>query len=85
MEVAISTCRVFLFVNNSYISCYSYFFMFWEIQNYVFKDPSDEFPSGLVYTGCQDGKIRAFLPDIEDPLFLLEGHEENVTSIFVGK
>ena len=51
----------------------------------VFKDPTDEFPSGLVYTGCQDGKIRAFLPDIEDPLFLLEGHEENITSIFVGK
>ena len=51
----------------------------------VFEDPSDEFPSGLVYTGCQDGKIRAFLPDIEDPLFLLEGHEENITSIFVGK
>jgi len=51
----------------------------------AFQDPSDEFPSGLIYTGCQDGKIRAFLPDIEDPLFLLEGHEENVTSIFVGK
>ena len=51
----------------------------------AFQEPSDEFPSGLIYTGCQDGKIRAFLPDIEDPLFLLEGHAENVTSLFVGK
>jgi len=51
----------------------------------AFQDPSDEYPSGLIYTGCQDGKIRAFLPDIEDPLYLLEGHAENVTSLFVGK
>ena len=64
---------------------YSYWKNNWNSKIQVFKDPSDEFPSGLVYTGCQDGKIRAFLPDIEDPLFLLEGHEENVTSIFVGK
>ena len=39
----------------------------------------------MIYTGCQDGKIRGFLPDIEDPLFQLEGHAENVTSLFVGK
>ena len=32
-----------------------------------------------------NGRIRAFLPDVEDPLFLLEGHAENVTNIFVGK
>lgn len=51
----------------------------------VFVEPSEEFPSGLIYTGCQDGKIRAFLPDVEDPLFLLEGHAENVVSLFVGK
>jgi len=51
----------------------------------AFQEPSEEFPSGLIYTGCQDGKIRAFLPDVEDPLFQLEGHAENVTSIFVGK
>jgi len=51
----------------------------------VFQEPSEEFPSGLVVTGCQDGKIRAFLPDIEDPLYQLEGHAENVTSLYVGK
>eukprot|EP00092_Neocalanus_flemingeri_P037378 GFUD01040702.1.p1 GENE.GFUD01040702.1~~GFUD01040702.1.p1 ORF type:complete len:806 (-),score=248.04 GFUD01040702.1:260-2677(-) len=51
----------------------------------VYQEPSEEFPSGLIYTGCQDGKIRAFLPDIEDPLYQLEGHAENVTSLFVGK
>jgi hypothetical protein len=31
------------------------------------------------------GKIRAFLPVIEDPSFQLDGHTENVTSLFVGK
>jgi len=51
----------------------------------VYQEPSEEFPSGLIFTGCQDGKIRAFLPDIEDPLFQLDGHAENVTSLFVGK
>ena len=50
----------------------------------AFQEPSEEFPSGLIYTGCQDGKIRAFLPDVEDPLFQMDGHAENVTSIFVG-
>ena len=33
----------------------------------------------------QDGKIRGYLPDVEDPLFLLEGHTENVTSLFASK
>jgi len=51
----------------------------------VFQEPSEEFPSGLIFTGCQDGKIRAFLPDIEDPLFQLDGHAENVTSLYLGK
>ena len=50
----------------------------------AFQEPSEEFPSGLIYTGCQDGKIRAFLPDVEDPLFQMDGHAENVTSLFVG-
>jgi len=51
----------------------------------VFVEPTEEFPSGLVYTGCQDARIRAFLPDVEEPLFLLEGHAENVVSLSVGK
>ena len=46
----------------------------------VYQELSEEFPSG-----CQDGKIRTFLPDIEDPLFQVDGHVENVTSLFVGK
>jgi hypothetical protein len=33
----------------------------------------------------QDGKIRGYLPDVEDPLFLLEGHTENVTSLYASK
>lgn len=59
--------------HTKYVSCAAY------------QEPSEEFPSGLVFTGCQDGKVRAFLPDIEDPLFQLDGHAENVTSLFVGK
>jgi len=51
----------------------------------VYVEASEEFPSGLIYTGCQDGKIRAFLPDVEEPLFLLEGHSENVVSMYLGK
>jgi len=51
----------------------------------VFVEPSEDFPSGLIYTGCQDGAIRTFLPDVEEPLHLLEGHAENVTAIHVGR
>lgn len=51
----------------------------------VYVEPTEEYPSGLIYTGCQDGKIRTFLPDVEEPLHLMEGHAENVTSLFVGK
>ena len=35
--------------------------------------------------GCQDSKIHAYLPDLEDPLFILEGHAENVVSLTLGK
>jgi len=55
-----------------YVSCVTY------------SGPSEEHPSGLIYTGCQDGKIRAYLPDLEEPFFQLDGHGENVTDIFVG-
>lgn len=55
-----------------YVSCVAY------------SAPTEEHPSGLIYTGCQDGKIRGYLPDLEEPFFQLDGHAENVTSIFVG-
>lgn len=48
-------------------------------------EPSEEFPSGLILTGCQDGKVRGYLPDVEDPLFQLDGHTENVTSLYLSK
>jgi len=48
-------------------------------------EPTEEFPSGLILTGCQDGKIRGFLPDVEEPLYELDGHKENVTSLFLSK
>jgi len=48
-------------------------------------EPSEEYPSGLILAGCQDGKIRGYLPDVEDPLFQLEGHAENVTSLYLSK
>ena len=33
----------------------------------------------------QDGKVRGYLPDVEDPLFQLDGHTENVTSLYLSK
>jgi len=48
-------------------------------------EPSEEYPSGLVLTGSQDGMIRGYLPDVEEPLFQLEGHKENVTSLYLSK
>ena len=59
--------------HTKYVSCVAY------------QEPSEEFPTGLVFTGCEDGKVRAFLPDKEDSLFQLEGHGENITSLFVGR
>ena len=29
--------------------------------------------------------IRGYLPDVEEPLFQLEGHKENVTSLYLSK
>ena len=40
----------------------------------TYQEPIEAFPSGLDFTRCQDGKVRAFLPDIKDPLFQLDGH-----------
>ena len=33
----------------------------------------------------KDGVIRGYLPDVEEPLFQLEGHKENVTSLYLSK
>ena len=29
--------------------------------------------------------IRGYLPDVEEPLYQLEGHKENVTSLYLSK
>jgi hypothetical protein len=42
-------------------------------------------PQGLIYTGCQDGVIRAYVPGIAEPVQKLVGHSANVVSLFVSK
>ena len=48
--------------------------------------PANEtYPDGLIYTGSNDHKIRAYLPHSVNPDHILEGHEANVASLFVSK
>lgn len=48
--------------------------------------PANEtYPDGLIYTGSNDSKIRAYLPHSATPDHILEGHEANVASLFVSK
>lgn len=37
---------------------------------------SDNFPSGSVITGCQDGKIRVYNPGAVNPTSILTGHTD---------
>ena len=39
---------------------------------------------GLLYTGCNDGKIRVYEPDRDEPLEVLEGHDACVTSLHLS-
>ena len=48
--------------------------------------PANEtYPDGLIYTGSNDSKIRAYLPHSVTSDHILEGHEANVSSLFVSK
>lgn len=51
----------------------------------VYQEASEEYPSGLILAGCRDGTITAFQPGIEDLLYQLQGHVENIPSLFVSK
>jgi WD40 repeat protein len=46
---------------------------------------TDYFFQGLIYTGCQDGVIRAFDPRSPEPVLSLIGHSANVVSLFFSK
>ena len=37
-----------------------------------------------MYTGCNDGKIRVYEPDRDEPLEVLEGHDACVTSLHLS-
>ena len=85
-SIIVSTHNVrYMLEDNSYIMKNTYKGHTKYVSCVAYQDPSEEFPTGLVFTGCEDGKVRAFLPDKEDPLFLLEGHGEKITSLFVGR
>jgi len=38
--------------------------------------PSEMLPSGAVITGCQDGKIRIYNPEMSSPSSTLNGHTD---------
>ncbi len=47
--------------------------------------PNDMYKDGLVYTGCHDSKIRAFVPQSPVPDHVLEGHSATISSLFLSK
>lgn len=47
--------------------------------------PDDNYPEGLIYTGSNDRTILAYIPDVPDPIFKLEGHANAVSALFAGK
>jgi len=47
--------------------------------------PDDNYPEGLIYTGSNDRSILAFVPNVPDPVFKLEGHAMAVSALFAGK
>lgn len=47
--------------------------------------PDENYPEGLIYTGSNDRSILAFVPNVPDPLFKLEGHANAVSALFAGK
>jgi len=47
--------------------------------------PNDTYPDGLIYTGSNDSRIRAYVPHKTSPDHELQGHSANVASLFVSK
>jgi phospholipase A-2-activating protein len=47
--------------------------------------PNDEYKEGLIYTGSNDAKIRAYVPYSVQPDHTLEGHSATVASLFISK
>lgn len=46
--------------------------------------PFQNYPDGLIITGGCDNIICAFYPDVEDPIFILQGHKDNVCCVNPG-
>lgn len=51
----------------------------------VIMPPDNEHIEGLVYTGSNDGKIRAFVPSNPEPDHVLEGHASTISSLFLSR
>lgn len=45
--------------------------------------PSESLPSGAVITGCQDGKIRIYNPEMSSPSSTLNGHTDTGLFLFL--
>jgi len=50
----------------------------------VYSSSDEQYKHGLLYTGCNDGKIRVYEPDRDEPLEVLEGHDACVTSLHLS-
>lgn len=46
--------------------------------------PFPNYPDGLILTGGCDNIICAFYPHVEDPIFVLQGHKDNVCCVNPG-
>ena len=51
----------------------------------MYQEPSEEFPKGLIVTGCEEGRIQLFDPVLKEYVHDVEAHAGIVTSLFVGK
>ena len=79
--------------HTNYVSCLavmpgiliSLFFSYEYFELTCFFSANETYPDGLIYTGSNDSKIRAYLPHSATPDHILEGHEANVASLFVSK
>ena len=51
----------------------------------VVMPPNEEYKDGLIYTGSNDSKIRAYLPYSVNPDHVLEGHTATISSLYISK
>jgi len=54
------------------------------VSSVCYRPPDQAFKHGVLYTGCNDGRIRVYEPDRPDPIDVLEGHTASVAKLFLS-